>query len=126
MGFRADSPGTGLPKEQSKASIKASSVSKVEETQPVLLDRQRCTIIEIIKKRFVETAPVIKKHILEANLDFLTLNTLAELVSLFPIKTFMTEFELFSKYDQPADTLSSAEQFLHELFTIPNIRNKLT
>jgi len=68
---------------------------------------------------------LIKKNILECNFEFLSLDTLAELVSLFPVKSFESEYEMLTKYDKPPETLSRAEQFLFELFTIPNIRNKL-
>jgi hypothetical protein len=64
---------------------------KPEEIQPVVLERARCTIIEIIMKRFTEPAELIKKYILECNLDFLTLNVLSELSSLFPLKQFESE-----------------------------------
>eukprot|EP00339_Tiarina_fusa_P000530 CAMPEP_0117068868 /NCGR_PEP_ID=MMETSP0472-20121206/48273_1 /TAXON_ID=693140 ORGANISM="Tiarina fusus, Strain LIS" /NCGR_SAMPLE_ID=MMETSP0472 /ASSEMBLY_ACC=CAM_ASM_000603 /LENGTH=954 /DNA_ID=CAMNT_0004791117 /DNA_START=94 /DNA_END=2958 /DNA_ORIENTATION=- len=124
--FRADIGQKKKPLKSSKSGEGAApEKSKPDEIQPVVLDGQRCTIIEIIMKRFSETAPLIKKHILDVNFDFLSLNTLAELVSLFPIKTFQSEYELLTKYDKPPETLSRAEQFLYELFTIPNIRNKL-
>ena len=66
-----------------------------EEIQPVLLDRQRCTIIEIIMKRFAEPATLIKKNIIECNLEYLNLNTLSEILSLFPVKTFDAEVCFF-------------------------------
>mmetsp|Transcript_60827 Transcript_60827/g.91827 ORF Transcript_60827/g.91827 Transcript_60827/m.91827 type:complete len:1172 (+) Transcript_60827:57-3572(+) len=120
--FRAD---IGQKKKVEKKEGDKPKSDKPDEIQPVVLDRQRCTIIEIIMKRFVEPASLIKKNILDCNFDFLTLDTLAELVSLFPIKSFESEYDLLTKYDKGPETLSRAEQFLFELFTVPNIRNKL-
>jgi len=121
--FRADIG--AKKKETKKKDDDGNTKDKPDEIQPVVLDRQRCTIIEIIMKRFVEPASLIKKNILECNFEFLTLNTLAELVSLFPVKSFESEYEMLTKYPKGPETLSRAEQFLLELFSIPNIRTKL-
>ena len=101
--------------------------SKPDEIQPVILDRQRCTVIEIIMKRFAEPSSLIKKNILDLNMEFLNPDTISELLSLFPNKVdqYETEKDALLKYDKPVNTLSRAEQFIYELLTIPNVRNKL-
>ena len=76
-------------KEQKKA--------KQDENQPILLSNQRCTIIQIIMKRFTESADEIKERILKVDLDFLTEKVLSELISLFPIKTFASEVRKIKK-----------------------------
>lgn len=86
--------------------------TREEKTQPVLLNHQRCQIVEIIKKRFAEPPSLIKKFILDVNLEFLTPDTISELISLFPKSSYDIEVDLFAKYDKPKETLSEAEQFL--------------
>ena len=112
--FRADI-GRDKKKEVKKDQDDKSKAEKKEEIQPVVLERQRCTIIEIIMKRFAEPASLIKKHILDVNFEFLTVDVLAELISLFPQKTFESECEMLLKYDKPPETLSKAEQFILEV-----------
>ena len=113
--FRSDIGQKPKKEVEANGDDEKSKSDKPVEIQPVVLDRQRCTIIEIIMKRFAEPASLIKKNVLDCNLGFLSLDTLAELVGLFPIKTFAQEYDLLSKYDKPVDTLSRAEQFLHEV-----------
>mmetsp|Transcript_6156 Transcript_6156/g.24826 ORF Transcript_6156/g.24826 Transcript_6156/m.24826 type:complete len:619 (-) Transcript_6156:59-1915(-) len=98
---------------------------KEEEKQPVVLDRQRCTIIEIIMKRFEEPASVIKQHIIDCNLKWLTTTTISELLSLFPLKSYDSERDLLLKFNGDRATFHRAEAFLYELFTVKAVRQKL-
>ena len=77
-----DAAGAAKPEKKEK---------KEEEDLPVVLDRQRVTILQIIIKRFAAPVSMIKRAIIDCDLTFLTVDTLSELISLFPSKTFDME-----------------------------------
>ena len=116
--FKKEDP-KAKPAEEKKA-------TKADESAPVVLDRQRCTVIEIILKRYPEDVSVVKQAILSVDLDYLTMDKLNELLGLFPAKTFDQERKmLFDDYKGTPEELTRSERFLYELMTIPNVRTRI-
>ena len=66
--FRSDIGQKPKKEVEANGDDEKSKSDKPVEIQPVVLDRQRCTIIEIIMKRFAEPASLIKKNVLDCNL----------------------------------------------------------
>eukprot|EP01094_Clydonella_sp_ATCC50884_P021339 TRINITY_DN4687_c1_g1_i1.p1 TRINITY_DN4687_c1_g1~~TRINITY_DN4687_c1_g1_i1.p1 ORF type:complete len:688 (-),score=294.28 TRINITY_DN4687_c1_g1_i1:262-2325(-) len=105
----------------------SSARSKKDEDAPKVLDRSRCTVIEIIKKRFAEPASFIAKAIRNVDTSYLTTDKLQELMGLFPAKSFDMERKmLLEDYKGEVSELSQAEQFLHALMSVPNVRQRIT
>ena len=107
------------------ASSRSTAQEKEEVIKPKVLDQQRCTVIEIIQKR-VGPVEMIKNAVRSADLDFLSSEMIAELLSLFPAKTFEEEKKKLLDYKPGPADLSRPEQFLYQLMSIPDIRQKLS
>jgi hypothetical protein len=68
----------------------------------------------------------ITKALLSGDRKVLNIDTLNELLGLFPLKSYEEEKALMADYKGPKNQLAKAEQLLYELITIPRIRELLS
>jgi Formin Homology 2 Domain/Diaphanous GTPase-binding Domain/Diaphanous FH3 Domain len=97
-----------------------------EVVQPRFLNQQRCTVVELVMKKFGVPVETLKHSIVSANTEILDIDTLVALSSLFPAKSYDMELkQLVTTFEGDPQTLSRPEYFLHTLLTVPDIRTKI-
>jgi len=97
-----------------------------KKNQPKVIPQQRCTVIEIIMNRLPYSTTEIKNAILKADMQVLTVDTLNELRSMLPQKTYEEEKTMLANYKGSYNDLIKPEQFLFDIFQIPRIRETLS
>jgi len=105
---------------------KAEEKAAEKKTQPKVLSQQRCTMIEIIMNPSKITLPELRAAILKGDTKTLTIEALNELRSLFPLKTYEEEKTQLLGYKGDMKALAKPEIFMHELLSIPRIRETLS
>eukprot|EP01097_Dermamoeba_algensis_P004325 TRINITY_DN2851_c0_g1_i1.p1 TRINITY_DN2851_c0_g1~~TRINITY_DN2851_c0_g1_i1.p1 ORF type:complete len:449 (+),score=188.05 TRINITY_DN2851_c0_g1_i1:65-1411(+) len=112
-----------VKKEVVKKDTEGSSAS--EKQQPKVLSQQRITVIEIVIKKFDKSPETLRDAILNADTNVLTKDSLYEVKSLFPAKSFDEEKQLMTAYTGDPSELIRPEKYIREIILIPRVNNKL-